>query len=61
LPAPAGDKSKKYRTEDYAIVVKNSADMICSVDATTLRIKTVNPAVEKILGYKQAEILAPTL
>jgi PAS domain S-box-containing protein len=54
-------KSKNIELEDYAIVVKNSADLICSVDATTLRIKTVNPAVEKILGYKQSEIFGSNI
>lgn len=50
-------KAKNAELEDYATVVRNSADMICSVDATTLRVKTINPAVEKILGYKPAEVL----
>ncbi|MEO7215257.1 response regulator [Mucilaginibacter sp.] len=50
-------KAKNIELEDYAVVVKNSADLICSVYATTLRIKTVNPAVEKILGYRQSEVL----
>jgi PAS domain S-box-containing protein len=54
-------KSKNIELEDYAIVVKNSADLICSVDANTLRIKTVNPAVEKILGYRQSEILGSNI
>ncbi len=54
-------KSKNIELEDYAIVVKNSADLICSVDATTLRIKTVNPAVEKILGYRQSEIFGSNI
>ncbi|TSD67119.1 response regulator [Inquilinus sp. KBS0705] len=48
---------KNEELQNYAMVVKNSADIICSVDATSLRIKTINPAIEKILGYKQSEVL----
>ena len=48
-------KQKNSELEDYAVVVKHSADIICSVDANTLRIKTINPAVEKILGFRQSE------
>ncbi|AMR33181.1 hybrid sensor histidine kinase/response regulator [Mucilaginibacter sp. PAMC 26640] len=48
-------KQKNNELEDYAVVVRNSVDIICSVDAATLRIKTINPAVEKILGYRQSE------
>jgi PAS domain S-box-containing protein len=54
-------KTKNVELEDYAIVVKNSADLICSVDATTLRIKTINPAVEKILGYRQSEVFGSNI
>ncbi|MBD1366650.1 response regulator [Mucilaginibacter sp. ZT4R22] len=54
-------KSKNIELEDYAIVVRNSADLICSVDANTLRIKTINPAVEKILGYRQSEIFGSNI
>lgn len=50
-------KLKNDELQNFAIVVKNSADIICSVDADTLRIKSVNPAVENILGYKQTEVL----
>ncbi len=49
-------KKKNEELENYALVVKNSADIICSVDAKTLRIKTINPAVEKILEYKPDEL-----
>ncbi|OOQ60931.1 response regulator [Mucilaginibacter pedocola] len=54
-------KAKNTELEDYAIVVKNSADIICSVDATTLRIKTINPAVEKLLGFKPAEAMGRSI
>lgn len=54
-------KAKSIELEDYAIVVKNSADIICSVDANTLRIKTINPAVEKLLGFRQAEVFGRSI
>lgn len=54
-------KQKNIELEDYAVVVKNSVDIICSVDATTLRIKTINPAVEKILGFRQSEALGRSI
>ncbi|MFA6083000.1 response regulator [Mucilaginibacter sp.] len=52
---------KNEELQAYAIVVKNSADIICSVDAGTLRISTINPAVEQILGYKQSEMLGKNI
>jgi PAS domain S-box-containing protein len=48
---------KNEELQNYAVVVKNSADIICSVDATTLRIKTINPAAAQILGYKPNEVI----
>ncbi|OCX53700.1 hybrid sensor histidine kinase/response regulator [Mucilaginibacter sp. PPCGB 2223] len=49
-------KKKNEELENYALVVSNSADIICSVDAHTLRIKSINPAVEKIMQYKPEEV-----
>ncbi|MEN0056326.1 MAG: response regulator [Mucilaginibacter sp.] len=49
-------KVKNEELENFAIVVKNSADIICSVDAQTLRINNINPAVENIMGYKPEEL-----
>jgi PAS domain S-box-containing protein len=49
-------RRKNEELEDFALVVKNSADIICSVDAKTLRILSINPAVEKILNYRPNEI-----
>ncbi|RFZ84690.1 response regulator [Mucilaginibacter terrenus] len=54
-------KLKNTELENYAIVIKHSADIICSVDASTLRIKTINPAVEDLLGYKQAEVYGKSI
>src|ERR1700761_1061657 len=36
-------KEKSEELQNYAVVVKNSADIICSVDAESLRILTINP------------------
>jgi PAS domain S-box-containing protein len=52
---------KNEELQAYAIVVKNSADIICSVNANNLQINTINPAVEKILGYKQADMLGKSI
>jgi len=49
-------KKKNDELENYALVVRNSADIICSVDAHTFRIKSINPAVEKIMQYKPEEV-----
>ena len=52
---------KNEELENFSIVVNNSADIICVVDAKTLRVKTINPTVEKILGYKAAEIIGKSI
>ncbi|QHS56764.1 response regulator [Mucilaginibacter sp. 14171R-50] len=54
-------RQKNNELEDFAIVVKNSADIICAVDAENFRIKSVNPAVETILGHKQAAVLGTSI
>lgn len=54
-------RQKNDELQNFAIVVKNSADIICSIDADTFRIKTVNPAVETILGYKQTEVFGKSI
>lgn len=48
-------KQKNEELENYAIVINNCADIICSIDAKTLRVKTVSEAVERNIGYKQSE------
>ena len=52
---------KNEELENLSLVVKNSADIICAVDAKSLRIQSINPAVEKILGYKPAELLGKSI
>lgn len=52
---------KNEELQAYAIVIKNSADIICSVDAANLRITTINPAAEKILGFKPTELIGKSI
>ncbi|GAA4085312.1 hybrid sensor histidine kinase/response regulator [Mucilaginibacter panaciglaebae] len=54
-------KQKNEELENYAMVVSNSADIICTVDAETLRIKTANPATETILGYRPVELIGKSI
>ncbi|MEO5911261.1 MAG: response regulator [Pelobium sp.] len=50
-------KNKNEELSNYAIVVNNSADIICSVEAKTNRILSISPAIEKVTGYKPSEVL----
>ena len=50
-------KQKNKELENYETVVNNSADIICVVDALTFQIQSINPAVEKIMGYRPEELL----
>ena len=52
---------KNEELQAHAIVIKNSADIICSIDAANLRIKTINPAVEQILGFKPEEMIGKSI
>ncbi|GAB3906021.1 hybrid sensor histidine kinase/response regulator [Mucilaginibacter boryungensis] len=54
-------KEKNIELQNYAVVVKNSADIICVVDAQTLRISTINPAIEKIMGFKPEEVVGHSI
>jgi len=54
-------KKKNEELENYALMISNSADIICSVDAYTLRIKTINPAVEKLMQYRPAELMGKSI
>lgn len=54
-------REKNIELQNYALVVKNSADIICSIDAQTLRVQSINPAIEKIMGYKDEEVLGKSI
>lgn len=54
-------REKNVVLQNYAVVVKNSADIICSVDAQTLRIQSINPAIEKIMAYKDEEVVGTSI
>jgi len=53
--------SKNVELQNFSVVVKNSADIICAVDAQSFRIQSINPTVEKILGYKPAELIGKSI
>ncbi|RKR82691.1 PAS/PAC sensor hybrid histidine kinase [Mucilaginibacter gracilis] len=54
-------REKNQELENYALVVKNSADIICTVDAASFRIISVNTAVEKILQYRPEELTGKSI
>jgi PAS domain S-box-containing protein len=54
-------REKNIELQNYALVVKNSADIICSIDAQTLRIQSINPAIKKLMGYKEVEIVGKSI
>ncbi|NCD69002.1 hybrid sensor histidine kinase/response regulator [Mucilaginibacter agri] len=54
-------KRKNEELQNYAIVVKNSADIICTVNAETLKIQSINPAVEKITGHVPASLVGQNI
>ena len=54
-------KMKNLELENFAVIVRNSADMICVVDAHDFRIQTINPASEKIIGLKPATLIGKSI
>ncbi len=54
-------KQKNEELQNYALMIKNSADVICSINAQNFRIQTINPAVEKILGFKPEELIGKSI
>lgn len=54
-------KQMNVELQNFSVVVKNSADIICSVDVQSLRIENINPAVESIMGFKPAELLGKSI
>jgi len=54
-------KQKNEELQNFAVVVKNSADIISAVDAQNFRIESINPAVEKIMGFKSSELVGKSI
>jgi PAS domain S-box-containing protein len=54
-------KHKNLELENFAVIVRNSADMICEVDAQDLRIQTINPASERIIGSQPASLIGKSI
>lgn len=54
-------KQKNLELENFAVIVRNSADMICEVDARDLRIQTINPASERIIGSQPASLIGKSI
>jgi PAS domain S-box-containing protein len=52
---------KNTALEKLALLIDNSADLICTLDAATLRFEEVNRAVTEILGYAVEEIKGSSL
>jgi len=49
-------RKKNEELQNFALVVKNSADIICVIDAQSFAIQSINPAVERILGLNAATV-----
>lgn len=47
---------KNLALEKYALLINNSADIICIINPETLKFEEVNNAVEPLLGYSTKEI-----
>jgi len=54
-------RQKNEELQNFALVIKNSADIICTVDVQNLAIQTINPAVEKLLGFKPDDLLGKSI
>lgn len=54
-------RQKNQELENFAVIVKNSADIICVVDAQDFRIQTINPASEKIIGSDPATLIGTNI
>jgi len=52
----AAIKQRDEELQNFAVIVNNAVEIICVVDTNSYHIKTINQAVEKILGYSQLEL-----
>jgi PAS domain S-box-containing protein len=53
--------AKNRALENFEIEINNSADVICRLDPATLRIISVNPAIEQVLGYKPGDAIGKNI
>ncbi|MFD1256576.1 response regulator [Mucilaginibacter terrae] len=54
-------KAKNDELQNFAIMVKNSADIITTIDAQAFRIQSINQAVYKILGHQPVELIQKSI
>ena len=54
-------KKKNEELQSFAIVVRNSADIICAVNAQNMAIQNINPAVERILGLNPESLVGKSI
>jgi PAS domain S-box-containing protein len=54
-------RDKNEELQNFALIVKNSPDIISVVDARGYRIQSINPAVEKILGFKPVHFIGKSI
>jgi PAS domain S-box-containing protein len=52
---------KNLALEKYALLINNSADLICIINAKTLQIEEVNDAAQSLLGYEPGELRSSSL
>jgi PAS domain S-box-containing protein len=52
---------KNEELQNFSLIVRNSADIICVVNAENFGIISINPAVEKILGFKPASLVGTSI
>ena len=52
---------KNLALEKYALLINNSADLICIINGSTLRFEEVNDAVDSLLGYTVKEFKGSSL
>ncbi|THU39252.1 response regulator [Niastella caeni] len=52
---------KNQRLENYALLINNSADLICIINGFSLRFEEVNDAVHSLLGYTANEMKGSSL
>lgn len=52
---------KNEELQNFSIMVKNSADIICVVNAENFAIISINPAAERILGFKPADLIGASV